>query len=307
MQGCEQARRCNQGGHGNPLILMELSVIIVSFNVSAYLRQALVSLIAAAEGTALEIIVVDNNSSDGSAEMVRDEFREVRLIVSESNEGYPAACNKGILASAGSYILILNPDTVVEPDAIKTALAFMHSHPDAGAAGARMIDGDGVFLPESKRGFPSPLTSLFRFTGMWKLFRRSAFFNAYYLGHLPENEICKADILTGAFMLIRREALDRAGLFDTAFFMYGEDIDLCWRIRKAGFNNYYLPDVRITHFKGQSALQDEETSLRHFYRAMKIFASKHMGPGWHLPVNAGITLIESGALISLRIRRLIKK
>ena len=183
----------------------------------------------------------------------------------------------------------------------------MHSHPDAGAAGARMADGNGDFLPESKRGFPSPLASLFRFTGMGRLFPRSAFFNAYYLGHLPENEICKADILTGAFMLIRRDALDRAGLFDTAFFMYGEDIDLCWRIRKAGYFNYYLPDVRITHFKGKSALQDEESSLRHFYGAMKIFASRHLHPGWHLPVKAAVKLIESGALISLRIRRLIKK
>jgi GT2 family glycosyltransferase len=195
---------------------------------------------------------------------------------------------------------------VVELDAIRTALAFMQGHPDAGAAGARMADGNGVFLPESKRGFPSPLTSLFRFTGMGRLFPHSAFFNAYYSGHLPPDEICKADILTGAFMLIRREALDRAGLFDTAFFMYGEDIDLCWRIRKAGYFNYYLPDVRITHFKGKSARQDEESSLRHFYGAMIIFASKHLHPGWHLPVRAAVKLIESGALISLRIRRLIK-
>ena len=307
MQGCEQARRRNQGGDGNPLIQMELSVIIVSYNVSDCLRQALISLIAAAEGIACEIIVVDNNSSDGSAAMVRDEFRDIRLIVSGRNEGFPAACNKGILASAGRYILILNPDTVVEPDAIKKALAFMRSHPDAGAAGARMVDGNGAFLPESKRGFPSPLTSLFRFTGMFRLFPRSTFFNAYYLGHLPENEICKADILTGAFMLLRRDVLDAAGLFDTAFFMYGEDIDLCWRIRKAGYFNYYLPDVRITHFKGKSALQDEESSLRHFYGAMNIFASKHLRTGWHLPVRVAVKLIESGALISLRVRRLIKK
>jgi GT2 family glycosyltransferase len=287
--------------------MMELSVIIVSFNVCTYLRQALVSAIAAAEGTDHEIIVVDNNSSDWSAEMVRDEFKDVRLIVSESNEGYSDACNRGIAASAGNYILILNPDTMVDPEAIRTALAFMHGHPDAGAAGARMVDGNGVFLPESKRGFPSPLTSLFRFTGMGKLFPRSAFFNAYYLGHKPENEICRADILTGAFMLLRREALSKAGLFDTSFFMYGEDIDLCWRIRKAGYYNYYLPDVRITHFKGRSALNDEESSLRHFYGAMKIFARKHLRPAWQLPVKAGVTLIESGALISMRIRRLIKK
>jgi len=286
---------------------MELSVVIVSYNVSSYLRQALVSLRPATEGIACEIIVVDNASSDGSTAMVRHEFRDVRLIASDNNEGYPAACNKGILASAGKFILILNPDTVVEPDAVKKALAFMQSHPDAGAAGARMADGKGNFLPESKRGFPSPLASLFRFTGLGRLFPRSSFFNAYYAGHLPENEVCKADILTGAFMLLRRDALDAAGLFDTDFFMYGEDIDLCWRIRKAGYFNYYLPDVRITHFKGKSALQDEESSLRHFYGAMNIFASKHLSQGWHLPVRIAVRLIESGALISLRIRRLIKK
>ncbi len=286
---------------------MELSVIIVSFNVSAYLRQSLVSLVSATEGTSREIIVVDNSSSDGSAEMVRNEFKGIKLIVSEKNEGYAAACNKGIMASAGSYILILNPDTVVEPDAITTALVFMRRHPEAGAAGARMVNGNGLFLPESKRGFPSPLTSLFRFTGIGKLFPRSGFFNSYYLGHLPESQRCKADVLTGAFMLIRRDALDRAGLFDTAFFMYGEDIDLSWRIRKAGYFNYYLPDVQITHFKGKSAMQDEASSIRHFYGAMNIFALKHLHPGWHLPVKAAVKLIESGALISFRIRRLIKK
>jgi GT2 family glycosyltransferase len=195
----------------------------------------------------------------------------------------------------------------VEPDAVKVAMTFMRSHPDAGAAGARLVNGEGKFLPESKRGFPSPLTSFFRLTGIGKLFPRSAFFNAYYLGHLSEYETCRADILTGAFMLIRREALDRAGLFDTAFFMYGEDIDLCWRIRKAGFYNYYLPGVLVTHFKGRSAMIDRESSVRHFYRAMKIFACKHLGPSWHLPVKASVTLIESAAITSLRIRRLIKK
>ncbi|MGB8358343.1 MAG: glycosyltransferase family 2 protein [Bacteroidales bacterium] len=286
---------------------MELSVIIISFNVCDYLRQALASVITATTGISREIIVVDNRSSDGSVAMIRGEFREVRLILSESNEGYAAGCNKGIRASAGDFILILNPDTVVEPDSIKVAMTFMQAHPDAGAAGARMVNGDGNFLPESKRGFPSPLTSFFRLTGIGKLFPRSAFFNAYYLGHLSEYEVCKADILTGAFMLIRREALDRAGLFDTAFFMYGEDIDLCWRIRKAGFFNYYLPEVRITHFKGRSAMTDREASLRHFYDAMKIFACKHLGSLWHLPVKAVVTIIESGAITSLRIRRLIKK
>ena len=286
---------------------MELSVIIVSFNVCDYLRQALTSLITATGGIGSEIIVVDNHSSDRSVAMIRDEFRDVSLIVSAGNEGYAAACNKGIMASSGDFVLILNPDTIVEPDAVKVAMTFMRSHPDAGAAGARLVNGEGKFLPESKRGFPSPLTSFFRLTGIGKLFPRSAFFNAYYLGHLSEYETCRADILTGAFMLIRREALDRAGLFDTAFFMYGEDIDLCWRIRKAGFYNYYLPGVLVTHFKGRSAMIDRESSVRHFYRAMKIFACKHLGPSWHLPVKASVTLIESAAITSLRIRRLIKK
>jgi GT2 family glycosyltransferase len=286
---------------------MELSVIIVSYNVCTWLRQTLSSVINATGGIACEIIVVDNHSPDNSAQMVSTEFSSARLFVSEANEGFAAACNRGIAASSGEYVLILNPDTLVEPDAVSKALAFMHSHPDAGAAGARMTDGNGRFLPESKRGFPSPSASLFRFTRLCNLFPRSAFFNAYYLGHLPDNETCRADILTGAFMLLRREALDRAGLFDTAFFMYGEDIDLSWRIRKAGYYNYYLHDVRITHFKGKSAVTDRESSIRHFYDAMKIFAAKHLDRSWQLPVSAGVTVLKGAALASLRFRRLIKK
>lgn len=286
---------------------MELSIIIVSFNVSDYLRQALHSVMAAASGISHEITVVDNCSSDESAEMVINEFGTVRLIVSETNEGYSAACNKGIRASAGKYLLILNPDTVVGSDTFVNALAFMDEHPEAGAAGARMTDGDGRFLPESKRGFPSPMTSLFRLTGMGKLFPRSALFNAYYIGNMPDDQICRAGILTGAFMLIRREALDKAGLFDTAYFMYGEDIDLSWRIRQAGYYNYYLPDVRITHYKGRSTVTDREGSLRHFYGAMQIFAGSHLKRGWHIPVNIAVTLTEKCAICRLRIKRLIKK
>ncbi len=286
---------------------MELSAVIVSYNVRDYLRQALLSLIRSAESIHHEITVVDNASSDGSPEMVRDEFSSVRLIVSGTNEGYAAACNRGIRVSSGDFILILNPDTMVDPDALINALAFMHGHPDAGAAGARMTDGDGKYLPESKRGFPSPMTSLFRFSGLGRLFPRSPLFNAYYLGHLPDNKRCRADILTGAFMLIRRKALDEAGLFDTDFFMYGEDIDMSWRIRKAGWFNYYLPDVHIVHYKGRSPFGERESRVRHFYGAMKIFAVKHLGRGWHMPVKAAVTLIEKSKLVLLRTAWLIKK
>jgi GT2 family glycosyltransferase len=286
---------------------MELSVIIVSYNVRDYLRQALRSVITAAEKISHEITVVDNHSSDGSPEMVSNEFPFVMLIASDTNEGFSAACNRGIRASSGEYLLVLNPDTLIQPDALEKALYFMRGHPDAGAAGARMSDGDGRFLPESKRGFPSPLTSLFKFTGMGRLFPRSALFNAYYIGEKPDDKICRADILTGAFMMIRREALNRSGLFDTAFFMYGEDIDLSWRIRKAGYFNYYLPDVNIIHYKGRSTMTEKESSLRHFYGAMKLFAVKHMGRGWHIPVRAGVTILEQSALARLRLGRLIKK
>ncbi len=307
MRGGTQAGGSYQGGDGRLLKRMELSVIIVSYNVCALLRQALQSLTEAARGISNEIIVVDNNSSDGSAEMVGKDFPGVRLIVAGSNEGYSAGCNLGIMACSGEFILVLNPDTVVSPDALVLALRFMQSHPDAGAAGAHMRDGNGRFLPESKRGFPSPLTSLFRFTGLGRLFPRSAFFNAYYLGDKPENETCHADILTGAFMLIRREALERAGLFDTDFFMYGEDIDLSWRIRKAGYFNYYLHNVRIIHFKGRSAGQDREMSIRHFYSAMYIFAGKHLGKGWHMPVKVAVTLLTTMAIARLSLCKMVKK
>lgn len=272
---------------------MELSVIIVSYNVCDYLRQAIRSVRTASPGPETEIIVIDNDSSDGSASMVESEFPEITLIASASNEGFSAACNRGIAASSGEFILILNPDTIVFPDALHKALLFMRSHPDAGAAGARMTDGEGRFLPESKRGFPSPLTSFFKLTGIWRIFPRSALFNAYYLGHLPDENTCRADILTGAFMLLRRKALEQAGLFDTRFFMYGEDIDLSWRIRQAGWHNYYLHDVCITHFKDKSASLNRESSDFHFYEAMRIFAEKHLSKGWHLPVKTAVRILQT--------------
>jgi len=255
--------------------MTELSIVIVSYNVSDYLRQSLDSVIVASKDIKSEIIVVDNNSDDGSPAMVLKLFPEVRLIVSYTNEGYGAACNKGITAATGEYILILNPDTIVPPATFHTCLEFMKGHPETGALGARMSDASGVFLPESKRSFPSPATSFFRFTGIWRLFKKSALFNRYYLGNMPDDQICKSDILTGAFMFVRRQTLDKSGLFDTTFFMYGEDIDLSWRIVKAGFVNYFLPQVQITHFKSRSASQNETRRIRYFHQAMIIFAAKH--------------------------------
>ncbi|HUW93279.1 MAG TPA: glycosyltransferase family 2 protein [Bacteroidales bacterium] len=286
---------------------MELSVIIVSFNVREYLAEALTSVIAASGSVDSEIIVVDNCSSDGSDEMVALQFKDVILIRNDKNIGFGAACNIGIQSSSGRYILILNPDTFVQPDAITAALGFMEQHPEAGAAGARMVDGNGTFLPESKRGFPSPHASLFRFTGLGKIFPHSSFFNAYYLGHLPDNMTCRADILTGAFMLIRREALEKAGLFDTSFFMYGEDIDLSWRLVRAGYTNYYVAEARITHFKGKSTAEDDILRIRRFYEAMIIFAGKHLRKSWQLPVKAGVKVMLALRLIASSFRQMVKK
>ncbi len=286
---------------------MELSVIIVSFNVREYLRQAVASVITATASVDSEIIVVDNCSSDGSPETIELQFRNVRVIRNERNIGFGAACNEGIRAASGLFILILNPDTLVQPDAITSALGFMKQHPETGVVGARMADGKGTFLPESKRGFPSPLTSLFRFTGMYRIFPRSSFFNAYYLGHRPDNRTCRADILTGAFMMIRREALEKVGLFDTSFFMYGEDIDLSWRIVKAGYTNYFLAESRITHFKGKSSEVDDPSMIRNFYGAMVIFSRKHLGKSWQLPVNAGVRMLLAIRLITASFRKPVKK
>jgi len=286
---------------------MELSVIIVSFNAREYLRQAVASVIAATVSVDSEIIVVDNCSSDGSPETIGLQFPNVRVIRNERNIGFGAACNVGINASTSRFILILNPDTYVQPDAISVALGFIKQHPESGAVGARMVDGTGTFLPESKRGFPSPLASLFRFTGMYRIFPHSSLFNAYYLGHRPDNLTCRADILTGAFMMIRREALEKTGLFDTSFFMYGEDIDLSWRIVKAGYINYFVAESRITHFKGKSSEADDLSIIRNFYGSMIIFARKHLGRPWQLPVTAGVSIMLAIRLTAASVRKQVKK
>lgn len=222
-----------------------------------------------------EIIVVDNNSTDGSEIMIRDTFPNVKLIVNIENIGFARANNMGIQVSSGEYILILNPDTIIEEDTLGLCLEFMEKHHDAGALGPKMIDGKGNFLPESKRGLPTPLTALCKITGLNRLFPKSRLLNHYYLGHLPLNEIHTVDVLTGAFMLTRRKVLDKVGLFDESFFMYGEDIDLSYRITLAGYNNYYFPKTTIIHYKGESTKRGSLNYVIIFYKAMKIFTHKH--------------------------------
>jgi GT2 family glycosyltransferase len=254
---------------------VKLSVIIVNYNVRYFLEQALGSVRRAMQGIDGDVWVVDNNSVDDSVAMVRDRFPEVKLIANTDNTGFAVANNQAIRASQSEYVLLLNPDTVVEEDTFTKCIAFMDAHPDAGAIGVRLIDGSGAYLPESKRGFPTPWVAFCKTIGISKLFPKSALFNGYYLGHLDPNETHEIDVLVGAFMCMRRKALDRVGLLDEAFFMYGEDIDLSYRIVQGGFKNYYLPTTSIIHYKGESTKKGSLNYVRTFYQAMIIFAEKH--------------------------------
>lgn len=252
-----------------------LTVVIVNYNVRYFLEQCLVSVRRAAKGLAAEIMVVDNNSSDDSVAMVRDRFPEVRLIANRDNPGFSKANNQAIRQSEGVYVLLLNPDTVVAEDTFRIVLDYLDAHPGVGGVGARMIDGSGTFLPESKRGFPTPFVAFCKSVGLSRLFPRSRRFNRYHLGYLDEHENHEVDVLAGAFMALRRSVLEETGLLDETFFMYGEDIDLSYRIAQAGYENHYLADTTIIHYKGESTKKGSLNYVRVFYQAMIVFARKH--------------------------------
>lgn len=253
----------------------QLSVIIVNYNVQYFLEQVLLSVRRASEGLCVEVLVVDNCSSDDSIQMIKSKFPDVYLIENQDNVGFSKANNQGILASRGKYVLLLNPDTVLAEDTLHKCLIFMELHPSVGGMGIRMIDGSGRFLPESKRGFPSPWVAFCKAFGLAALFPKSPTFNRYNLGHLSEVENQEADVLAGAFMLMPRHVLNEIGLLDEAFFMYGEDIDLSYRIVKAGFTNIYFADSTIIHYKGESTKKGSLNYVKIFYNAMIIFAKKH--------------------------------
>jgi len=253
----------------------KLSVVIVNYNVKYFLEQALLSVRNASANLDIEVFVVDNNSVDESVQMVREKFPEVKLIVNKDNPGFSIANNQAIRVSTGDYILLLNPDTVVEEDTFEKCVQFMDANPMAGGLGVKMIDGSGNFLPESKRGFPSPFVAFCKTFGLSRLFPKSKTFNHYHLGYLDKDETHEVEVLAGAFMLLRRSVLDEIGLLDEAFFMYGEDIDLSYRIIKAGYQNYYFPKTTIIHYKGESTKKGSLNYVKTFYKAMIIFAKKH--------------------------------
>ncbi len=258
---------------------MQLSVIIVNYNVKYFLAHCLVSVIQACKNIEAEIFVVDNASTDDSVAMVQSQFSQVVCIASSQNLGFAKANNVALAKATGEYILYLNPDTLVPEDCFEKCIHYLQNNPLVGALGPHLIDGTGQFLPESKRGFPDFSTAFFKISGFSKLFSKSSYFNKYHMGYLPENKTNTVDVLAGCFMMMPKKVCDLVGGFSEDYFMYGEDIDLSYCVQKAGYSNVYFADTSVIHFKGESTKKGSLNYVKMFYAAMIIFAKKHLAPG----------------------------
>ena len=258
----------------------DLGIVIVNYNVRYFLVQCLQSIFnSSLDAIKTEIWVVDNASVDGSAALIRTQYPHVHLIENIENKGFSVANNQAIRQMSSEFILLLNPDTILQEDTLAKCLGYMKQHHDTGAMGVRMIDGAGKFLPESKRQIPGLWNSFCKLFFLSDLFPKSRTFSGYNLGYLPENEINEVEVLCGAFMLIRSSVLEKNGLLDESFFMYGEDIDLSHRILRAGCKIIYFPETSIIHFKGESTKKSSINYIRSFYGAMSIYVSKHYNSG----------------------------
>lgn len=279
---------------------MNLSVVIVNYNVCYFLEQCLYTLLKAAEGIETEVFVVDNASTDDSRSYLPQRFPGVRFIWNEDNAGFGKANNQALSLTKGDYILLLNPDTLLPETVLQDCLAFFGRHAGAGAVGMRMFDGSGKYLPESKRGLPGIATAFYKLSGLIRLFPTHPVIARYYLGHLSPEKVQEIDVLAGAFMMIPRKVYETTGGFDEQFFMYGEDIDLSYRIRQAGFTNYYLPEPGIIHFKGESTTKDL-VYTRYFYEAMQLFVRKHhKGQSFYWKWVLEAAIVARGALSAMR-------
>ena len=270
----------------------KISIVIVSYNVRRYLDQCLESVQKALEGIEAEIFVVDNDSKDDTLKVLPDKYPWVTFIANDENVGFARANNQAIRQSTSQYVLLLNPDTTVGEHTLREALSFMDSHPNAGGAGVMMHNEDGTRAPESRRAIPTPWVSAMKMLG---------FTRRYYMSDLPWDEPCQIEVISGAFCLLRKTALDKIGLLDENFFMYGEDIDLSYRLLKGGYENWYLP-LPITHFKGKSTRKTDYRYVHVFYQAMLIFFRKHyshLSVLYTLPVKAAIYFRAFIALIDL--------
>ncbi len=254
---------------------MLLSVIIVNYKVRYFCEQCLYAVMQACKSIDAEVIVADNDSNDGSVPYLAPKFPAVTFIELESNLGFAKANNRALKAASGKYVLFLNPDTIVTENSLRDCISFLEQHPSAGGAGVQMIDGSGNFLPESKRSFPTAMVAFYKLCGMAALFPRSGVFNEYALGNLDKDKIHPSPVLCGAFFMCSRSILLQLNGFDEDYFMYGEDIDLSYRIEKSGHRNFYLGNITIVHFKGESSRQGLLHHTKAFYNAMMIFVRKH--------------------------------
>lgn len=294
---------------------LKLSVIIVNYNVKYYLDQCIRSVLRAFEemNTPAEIIVVDNHSADGSVDYLEKRYPQmlypmVRFVRSAHNLGFARANNIAIRQSRGEYVLLLNPDTIVGEDALKASVDFMDAHEDAGAVGVRMLGAQGRRAMESRRGLPTPMVSFFKMLGFCNRWPHHRLFGKYYMGYLPWDEPCQIEVVSGAYCMLRRKALDEVGLLDEDFFMYGEDIDLSYRVLKGGYHNYYLP-VDILHYKGESTQKSSFRYVHVFYEAMLIFFRKHysgMTFLLSLPIKTAIYAKALMALVGMLSERMRK-
>lgn len=305
---------------------LKLSVIIVNYNVKYYLDQCIRSVLRAFEEMkeasssdssvnedVAEIIVVDNHSADGSVDYLEKRYPQmlypmVRFVRSAHNLGFARANNIAIRQSRGEYILLLNPDTIVGEDALKASVDFMDAHEDAGAVGVRMLGAQGRRAMESRRGLPTPMVSFFKMLGFCNRWPHHRLFGKYYMGYLPWDEPCQIEVVSGAYCMLRRKALDEVGLLDEDFFMYGEDIDLSYRVLKGGYHNYYLP-VDILHYKGESTQKSSFRYVHVFYEAMLIFFRKHysgMTFLLSLPIKTAIYAKALMALVGMLSERMRK-
>lgn len=274
---------------------MKVSVIIVNYNVKYFLEVCLHSVQKAAEGMDVEIIVVDNDSKDGSNEMVRSRFPNVNLIENKDNKGFSKANNQGVAIAKGEYILFLNPDTVMPEDFLQKMVSYIDAHPEAGSIGPKLIDGRGRYAPDGKKSFPTLSVAIFKTTGINKIFSKSPYFNKYYAVHVDKDEVAEVDMLSGCCMMVRRKVIDEiGGAFDESYFMYCEDFDLSYRIHNAGYKNIYFPETTLIHYKGESTRKATISHVRIFNDALSTFVKKHYSKSharlFIMLINIGIVL-----------------
>ena len=259
---------------------MDLSIIIVNYNVKEFLQNLIHSIVKASHNLTKEIIVVDNASEDGSTELLKQKFPAIKLIENKSNLGFGKANNQALKIAKGNFILLINPDSVVSEDTFEHLINFFKDNPDAGLLGCKILNPDGTLQLACRRSFPGPWTSFCKVTGLSNIFPKSKLFARYNLTYLDENQTYEVDAISGSFMMMRREVYEKVGGFDEQFFMYGEDLDFCYRIKESGFKIYYVHSANIIHYKGESTKRSNIDETKLFYDAMNVFVKKHFSSSY---------------------------